>query len=215
MPKDILNSEQIVAYFDFDGTLTTRDTLIPFLLYTCGFGKFIKYLPLLFSWVVLYVCKLIDNEKLKERTLKVMIGGKSYGELDVVAKKFAKFKLNTYLEPEIYAKMEWHIEQGHKVYIVSANLELYLKYWIKQHQLSGIIATEIEFVDELCTGKLSTKNCYGPQKPLRVKQYLQQYGLNYKYSYGYGNSRGDYELLDMVDEGYFVHGDKLVAWEKK
>ena len=213
MTKDIVNNK-IVAYFDFDGTLTTRDTLIPFLIYAIGFKKFICIIPLLIPSIILYLCKIIDNEELKQRTLRMTIRGLSTQHLEELAKKFAKFKLNAHLEPEIYAKMEWHIEQGHQIYIVSANLALYLKYWVEQHKLSGIIATEIEFVDGKCTGNLATRNCYATQKPLRVEQYLQYNQISYDYSYGYGNSRGDYELLDMVDEGFFVTGDTITAWEK-
>ena len=214
MSKNVSANEEIVAYFDFDGTLTTRDTLLPFLLYIRGFFRFVCYLPLIIPRVILYVLRIIDNEKLKQATLQIVIRGLSRAELENFAKKFARFKLNSYLEPEIYAKMEWHLEQGHKVYIVSANLALYLKYWGLQHKLSGVIATEIEFIDGVCTGNLATHNCYGAQKSLRVKQYLQEHKLCYNYSYGYGNSRGDHELLDMVDEGFFVKNDIITNWEK-
>ncbi len=208
------NPKNIVAYFDFDGTLTMRDTLVPFLIYVCGLGKFIRQVPIIMPWVILYGLKFIDNENLKQRMLRLMIKGASIAELENKAKKFAQTNLNKYLEPDIYAKMEWHIEQGHSVYLVSANLALYLKYWAKLHKLSGVIATEIEFVAAKCTGNLASRNCYGAQKVLRVNQYLQEKNLHYAYSYGYGNSRGDYELLTMCNEGFFVSGEDIAVWEQ-
>ena len=58
----IIDSREIVAYFDFDGTLTNCDTLVPFVLHAVGFAKFIRKLPSLIIIAILYLLKIIDNE---------------------------------------------------------------------------------------------------------------------------------------------------------
>lgn len=44
-------NKRTVAVFDFDGTLTTKDTLLEFIKFSCGTGKFyfvfLLYIPLL------------------------------------------------------------------------------------------------------------------------------------------------------------------------
>jgi phosphoserine phosphatase len=59
---------------------------------------------------------------------------------------------------------------------------------------------------------LETKNCYGEQKTIRIKEYLKENNYSFAYSYGYGNSRGDYALLDYVDEGYWISNGNIINW---
>lgn len=205
----------IVAYFDFDGTLTTRDTLLLFLIHCVGAMRLIINLPLILPNIILYLTRIITNEEAKERILTILLKNRSFADLDHYARSFAYSKISQYINPEIFAKLEYHKEHGHKVIIISANLAIYLRYWVAMHKLDGVIATEIEFVNNIATGHLATRNCYGEHKVTRLSQYLAQTGLKFSYSYAYGNSRGDYELLNHVDEGYWVEGDTIARrWGK-
>ncbi|HMT02514.1 MAG TPA: HAD-IB family hydrolase [Burkholderiales bacterium] len=207
------NSEKVVAYFDFDGTITTHDTLVPFLIYVVGWKKFLIKLPIVGFIALMYILKIITNEQAKQKTLIILIKGYSKNFIDAKAKEFAKFKLDKLIKPDIYYKIEYHLEHGHSIILISANLAIYLKYWAQKHKLNGVIATEIEFIDDKCTGKLATRNCYGKQKVLRLKEFLEEnQDFNLSYSYGYGNSKGDYELLNYVNEAYWINGSEIVPW---
>ena len=207
--KEPLKTSRIIAYFDFDGTLTDRDTLLPFLIFCIGWLRFLWLLPRLIPIVLCYLCKITDNQETKQKTLKLVFKGWNHQKLEKAAHNFASSCLNKYLQPEIYAKLEWHRECGHQIAIVSANLAIYLRYFVKLHRIDHLIATEIEVVDEIVTGRLATKNCYGSQKTSRIAEYLQVAGLSFDYSYGYGNSRGDYEMLCYVNEPYYVLSGQL------
>jgi phosphoserine phosphatase len=76
-----------------------------------------------------------------------------------------------------------------------------------------VIATELDFKDSIFTGKLLSRNCYGIEKVKRIQNYLATQA-GFIYSYGYGNSVGDYELLDFVDEGYFISGTTMKPWNR-
>lgn len=195
---------KIVAYFDFDGTLSNKDTLIPFLIYCVGVFKFIAYLPRLLPVVVSYLLKIIDNQEAKQKTLTIVLKGWKEEDLLVKAKNFATTHLNKYLIPETYAKLEWHREHKHQIILVSANLAIYLRFFAELHKIDHVIATEIEVVDGVISGKLATPNCYAMQKVIRIKEYLAASNLNFDYAYGYGNSRGDHEMLLFVNEPYYV-----------
>ncbi len=212
--KQCINPKHIVAYFDFDGTITNRDTFLPYLYYVVGFWTFFTKLYCLIPILLLYGFKVITNEEAKQKTLTVLLKGFSEDLLDKKARVFARKTLDSYIMPEVYTKLEYHLEHGHSIVLVSANLALYLNYWARRHNLDHVIATEIEFVNGICTGKLKTRNCYGPQKVLRIHEYLNTLSSKFCYSYGYGNSRGDYELLNFVDEGYFVSGQDITLWTK-
>ncbi len=204
---------KIIAYFDFDGTLSIKDTLVPFLIYCVGYLKFIFSLPRIIPIITLYGLKIVNNQEAKERTLTVLLKGRSHQEITEKAKSFAYTHLNKYLVPNIYAKLEWHREQGHEIALVSANLAIYLRYFAKLHLIDHVIATEIEFKDDQATGRLATPNCYGPEKVIRITEYQKQHKLCYDYSYGYGNSRGDYEMLKSVDEAHFVVDGEFEEFE--
>ncbi len=206
--------QKIVAYFDFDGTITTRDTLLPFLIFVVGKLRFLMITPRLIPILLKYLCKFIDNESAKQQTLELVLKNYSKNYLEVKARQFALTKLNNYVKPSVYAKIEWHREHSSKIIIVSANLAIYLRHWVNFHKLDDVIATEIEFdADNRCTGQLLTQNCYAKQKVLRIENYLVQTKQVFDYSFGYGNSRGDYEMLEYVNEPFYVVGELIKKWD--
>ena len=206
--------KNIVAYFDFDGTITTHDTLIPFLLYTVGYIKFLRKLYILLPLVLLYWLKIITNEVAKQGAIITLLKGYDLDYIEDRAYLFAKLKLDKYIKPNIYSKLEYHREHHHAIIIVSANLAIYLNFWIQLHNLHGVIATEIEFVNNTCSGYLQTKNCYDREKITRIEQYLKQTQQKFEYSYAYGNSSGDYAMLIYADESYWVNGNDIIPWNE-
>lgn len=211
--ENLANKE--VAYFDFDGTITSKDTFIPFLIFTIGYFKFILLLPLSICILILYISKIISNEKAKELMLQLTISNLSNEYLERKSNSFASSYIDKYIKPEIFERVKYHYENGHIVIIASANLELYLKYFVKRHDLHDIIATKIVFKNNIATGKLLSKNCYGVEKINRINEYLIKNKLNFIYSYAYGNSKGDFELLNYVNEGFWVEGITITPWKEK
>ncbi len=117
-----------------------------------------------------------------------------------VANEYSLKHIDTILRPKAMEKIAWHKEQGHKVVIVSASIECWLKPWCDKHGLD-LIATKLEIKDGTVTGKFLTKNCYGIEKANRAHE---QYNLDdYDHIYAYGDSRGDKELLELADESFY------------
>ena len=200
------------AYFDFDGTLSTLDTFIPFLIHALGYPRLLVNLPKLLWISLLYGTKKIDNEVAKERVVTLLLTGRSLEGLESKAQSFAEHHLKKYIKPSVFSRLQHHKELGHSIILVSANLGIYLRHFAKLHGIDDVIATEIEFVDGKATGKLATRNCYGAEKVTRIKQYLVDHHETDDYSYAYGNSKGDYEMLDYVNEAYWVAKHKVSPW---
>ena len=207
-------NNKVVAYFDFDGTLTRCDTLFSFLIHCAGPCRFILKLPLILPIFSLSIIKVINNATAKEKILNILFKGKKEHYIEKKAKSFAEDKIDKFIKPEVFAKLEYHHEHNHKIIIISANLAVYLRYWASRHQISSVIATELSFQDGRFTGQLATPNCYGREKVCRLEKYLNESKEKFSYSYAYGDSRGDYELLDFVDEGYWISGDVITPWKK-
>jgi len=186
-----------LALFDFDGTITTDDSLIKFIRFVIGDARFIMGIAIISPMLVAYKLKLIPNYKAKQYMLSYFFKGLSEEKFMQVANKYSLKHIDTILRPKAMEKIGWHKEQGHKIVIVSASIECWLKPWCDKHNLD-LIATKLEIKDGIVTGKFLTKNCYGMEKAHRVQE---EYSLDdYDYIYAYGDSRGDKELLGLADE---------------
>ncbi len=189
-----------ITLFDFDGTITTDDSLIKFIRFVVGDTKFAIGMVVLSPMLTVYKLKLIPNYKAKQYMLSYFFKGMTEEKFMQVANEYSLNHIDTILRPKAMEKIAWHKEQGHKVVIVSASIECWLKPWCDKNGLE-LIATKLEIKDGRVTGKLLTKNCYGIEKANRVQE---QYNLDdYDYIYAYGDSRGDKELLALSDESHY------------
>jgi len=189
-----------LALFDFDGTITTNDSLIKFIRFVVGDARFIWGMILLSPILTVYKLKLIPNYKAKQYVLSYFFKGMSEKKFMQVANEYSLKHIDSILRPKAMEKIEWHKEQGHKIIIVSASIECWLKSWCDKKNLD-LIATKLEIKDGIVTGKFLTKNCYGIEKINRVNE---NYDLNeYDYIYAYGDSHGDKELLELADESFY------------
>ena len=178
-----------IAFFDFDGTITTTDSYFQFLLYCFGWkgviGKAMNILPILFS----YAFKFCDNETAKQSITNTFFRGMDEKKFDELCKNFINEKVDKIIRPNAIDKIKWHLKEGHKVYIVSASFTKYLKYFAQKYNI-GVIATELEVVDGKLTGWFASRNCWGPVKIDRVNESVPDLET-YDDTYGYGDSIGD------------------------
>jgi len=189
-----------LVLFDFDGTITTDDSLINFIRYTVGDLKTLWGLSVLSPILVAYKLKLIPNYKAKEMMLSYFFKGMQEQRFLEIAEEYSLRHIDTILRLQAMEKVAWHQAQGHKVVVVSASMECWLKPWCDRHGLE-LIATRIERKDSIVTGRLLTKNCYGMEKVNRVEE---RFNLEeFDHVVAYGDSRGDRELLDLADESYY------------
>jgi phosphatidylglycerophosphatase C len=189
-----------IAFFDFDGTITKKDSFIEFIKFAVGKKKFIKGLIILSPILILYKLKIISNYKAKQKVISYFFKGYNKSQFQNIAKEFSLKIIDKIIKPEMLEKIKWHKLQGHKIIIVSASLECYLKPWCDKNDLD-IIATKLEFKNNIFTGNLETKNCYGKEKVNRIKQ---KYDLNqFNYIYAYGDSKGDKEMLSIANKKFY------------
>ncbi|MEM9904784.1 MAG: HAD family hydrolase [Cyanobacteria bacterium P01_D01_bin.44] len=190
-----------VAIFDFDGTLTKRDSLLPFL--KSWVGRWGLYYGLLHMspTLIAYGLKLIPNWVAKQRLLIYFLSQKKVQELEQTAQTYARENLSDLLRPDALVRLRWHQAQGHQTLLVSASLEAYLRPWAKQVGIDQVIGTQLEFHQGCLTGRFLGKNCYGPEKVRRLEKILGN--LKHYSIYAYGDSKGDRELLSVASFPYY------------
>lgn len=193
-------SSQKIAFFDFDGTITTDDSLLKFIRFVVGDVKFLIGLVAISPLLVLYKMKFIPNYKAKQIMLSWYFKGLNQEEFFKVASEYSLSHIDKIVRPQAMQKIQWHKDEGHKVVVVSASLECWLRPWCDKNGLD-LIGTQLEIEDNLVTGKLLSKNCYGKEKANRIRE---RYDLNsFDFIYAYGDSRGDKEMLELAQEKYY------------
>jgi phosphatidylglycerophosphatase C len=191
-----------LAVFDFDHTLTERDSLLAFLFYASGWWKASYHLTILTPSFLCYLVKHGSRQELKEKILTRFLGGRPYDEIRLLGQRYAAEQLDRYLKPEAFQRLKWHQAQGHRCLIVSASPDFYLQSWAQRHGVEAVLGSRLELdVQGFITGRLVGLNCWGPEKKRRLLEYLgdQRKGPLYMY----GDSRGDQELLALADYPFY------------
>lgn len=194
-------SERRIAAFDFDGTLTRRDTLLPFLVRACGARRVARAVsrvaPLAArARVGRLQSELHHRDAVKEALLAELLAGREAAWLADAGHDYAR-TLPGRVRPEMADQVEWHREHGHELVIVSASLHAYLGPYGEAARFDHVIAVEMEVGDDgRLTGRLARPNVRGPEKAVRLAAWLD--GAHPEMVWAYGNSEGDRELLQQA-----------------
>ena len=189
-----------LALFDFDGTITKRDSLIDFIQYAVGKPRYYLGLIKLSPTLLAYLFKIIPNSIAKERLIHHFFASWSQEEFTIKARNYSLEKIDVIIREGAKEKIEWHKKRGDEVVIISASIRCWLEDWCNKNSIK-LIATELEIKNNRVTGKFKTPNCYGEEKVKRLKKL---YNLNnYDYIYAYGDSSGDKALLSIANERYY------------
>ena len=193
-----------VLVFDFDGTLTTRDTLIAFIRFARGTAWLVWCLLLLLPRLVLMKMGLVDNGLTKQRLFAMCFKGMATADFDDQCRRFAATIGWNVRRQETWDVMEKALAEGWAVYVVSASVDNWVSPFFPEPVT--VVGTRVESVDGRLTGRFLTPNCYGAEKERRLKEVLPALDSDRAHYYiiAYGDSRGDKEMLAYADESHYV-----------
>ncbi|MBO9701589.1 MAG: HAD-IB family hydrolase [Sporocytophaga sp.] len=194
--------ENKVALFDFDGTLTRKDTLAEFIRYCHGTPKFLFGLTLLSPLILIYKAGLLSNSAAKKAMLSYFFKG---WDIDVFQRKgeeFANKIIPGLLKKDGIERLNWHLSQGHRVIIVTASVENWINSWTNELKIE-LVGTRLEVKDGKLTGNYLDENCHGIEKVNRLETY-QIFNRSH-YIYGYGDTKGDLPFLKLSNESFYKY----------
>lgn len=197
-----------IAVFDFDGTITRKDTLFEFIRFVKGSAALYWVLLLHLPWLVLMKLHLCDNGKTKERVFSWFFKGMSIERFNELGQQFYETQADKLLHPDAVKAINVHKNQGDIVVILSASIENWVQPFASALQAEGLLGTQAEAQNGKLTGKFATKNCYGQEKVNRLKVWLGANVKEHPYIIAYGDSRGDRELLQFADEQHYKQFEK-------
>lgn len=195
------NMRPAVHAFDFDGTLTSKDTLIEFIRFAKGGKVLLKCMLRHLHLLLAMRLGMYDNGRAKEAVFAYCFRGTTVESFDDICRRFAAENAGL-MRPKAIAGMR-RILQGKntKVVVVSASVDRWVAPFFADMPEVTVIGTEAEVKDGIVTGRFSTPNCYGEEKVRRIKEIFPD-RRNYRLT-AYGDSGGDRAMLDFADDGYY------------
>lgn len=184
-----------LALFDFDGTLTTKDSLDEFLRYSVGRKKYFIYMFKFIPYFIVWQLRLMNNGVAKEHLFRIFFKGADEKLFKEKAIDFSLKKLDTMINKERMAILKKHQAQSDRVIIVSASMKCWLQPWCEKEGIE-LLSTQLEFKNGKFTGRFLTKNCHGKEKENRIKELLNL--KEYETIYAYGDSSGDTQMLALA-----------------
>ena len=188
MPKTI-------AFFDFDGTITNRDTMLALAVYNAGRWKFMAKMAMLSPSLVALKLNLLSAQKAKQLFLKTFFGGIPVEDFNRICEQFSDKIMPSLIRKDARNAIQEHLQNGDKVVVVSASAENWIKHWCLANNIS-FIATRLEIKDHKITGNIEGANCNGKEKVSRIKELFNL--ADYERIYAYGDSAGDQMMLSIA-----------------
>ena len=194
----------VVAAFDFDGTLSTRDCVVPFLTTVSGRARLARGLvarPVALAGAAVRR----DRDALKAMSVRAAFAGREVLHVERLGATFGETVHANGLRADTTRRLHWHQQQGHRVVIVSASLGAYLHPIGRLLGVDAVLCTEVHSgADGRYTGELVGQNCRGEEKTRRLRTWLAEAGLDDAELWAYGDSNGDRELLAAADHALLV-----------
>ena len=197
-----------VAAFDVDGTITTRDCVVPFMRRISGARRIIPRLTLRPDRL-LPVLAGRDRDGLKALASAAAFRGQRYEELCAAGASFADMVHARWLRSDTLETLQRRRDAGDRTVLVSASFEVYLRPLAHLLGVDDVLATRLHVADGIATGGLDGPNCRGPEKVQRLHEWLGD--RSSVHLVAYGDSAGDREMLADADEAHWVTRDGKAA----
>ncbi len=201
MPSLDIDSPAEITVFDFDGTITTKDTFALFLRYYAGTPKWLAKILILLPIFSAYAFKIIDRNTVKIHVIRRFFKNAVKDKLDAKAEQFAREVIPGLIRPQAQACLDKKKSSPEALYICSASIAPYLRAWGRTQNITNILATELDSDGNRYTGEIKGWNIWGEGK---VRRILAEFAPNQvRIMEAYGDSRGDRELLHAAKASYY------------
>ncbi|SFE53110.1 HAD-superfamily subfamily IB hydrolase, TIGR01490 [Chitinophaga sp. CF118] len=189
-----------IAFFDFDGTITRKDTLFEIIRYQKGVASLYIGLILLSPALILFKLKLVSNQKIKQLILQYFFRNTPENVFRERCADFCRERLPTLVRDSALNAIRQHLAKGHQVNVVTASAQEWVAPWCESVGI-GCIGTRLEVKDARITGRIYGVNCNGEEKVNRIRE---QFDLSrFDEVHAYGDTSGDQPMLKMATFGYF------------
>jgi phosphatidylglycerophosphatase C len=188
--------EQPVAAFDFDGTLTVRDSFNAFLRWRSGRRRFVRLIP-----EALAYAGHRDRGRIKAEAVRVFLGGVGRHVLERDAEAFAAENWHRLMRPDALSRWREHQAAGDLCVIVTASPEATVAPFARRLGADLLLGTPLVFsAGGRVVGMDRIENCRGEEKVRRLRE---AFGPDVRLAAAYGDTSGDREMLEIAERPGF------------
>lgn len=195
-----MKRKRSLVLFDFDGTLTKKDTLFAFTRFAVGDFKYYLGIAFLSIPMVLHKLGLLSSQLTKNVFLTHFFSNQDFGNFEKLGKNFAIKILPGIVRPEALKMIQFYREKDVRMVIVTASFSEWIEEWSKMYGIE-LISTKLEVKNNSVTGKIKGENCNGVEKVNRIREILNL--EEYDEIIAYGDSKGDLPMLSISTSSYF------------
>lgn len=185
--------------FDFDGTLTYKDTMFMYLKFYDPIKfqiQFLKHVPLF----VLLKLKLAETEKVKKSFIGSILKGQTQEKIEKKSKQFFEEHYPKIVRENALDFIQNIDRDNTQSLLVTASLDIWAKPFAEAFKMQ-LVSTKAEFQNGIFTGNFIGKNCNGKEKLVRIKAEINDH--KYDKIIAFGDTSGDKPMLKWANEGHY------------
>jgi HAD superfamily hydrolase (TIGR01490 family) len=173
--------------------------------------ELVRFLPTF----VLNQLNIIGESEMRKQWLARMAASFTGLSRDTIATMYRDAIENDFqqvLRQDVIARLQEHKQQGATVIMVSGIFTDLVQQLAEHIGIDGAIGTQVEYKNNIATGRLFGEPCVGKNKIDFIHQYMQANHPTIKLEdcYGYADSYSDRALLSAVGHGVATYPDELM-----
>jgi phosphatidylglycerophosphatase C len=183
-----------IVAFDFDGTITRKDSLPLFLTRIRSRRELLRCFAHRAPQLAQAVRGGSARDHAKELVCLDVLGGLTCEQADSAAAETARVVQQSLIRSDTGTRIRWHQAAGHRIIVVSASFEAYVTLVAASLGIDEVIATKwhVDPASNVLTGRLDGLNVRGEAKVDLLEAHLKG---PCDLDYAYGNSGGDTAML--------------------
>lgn len=186
-------------FFDFDGTLTHKDTMFLFLKF-CNPSQFYTQFALHIPLFLLLKLKLAEAEKVKKSLIFKVLKNETKETLEKKSQLFFEAEFPQIIRENALDFINNIDKENTESYLVTASLDIWVRPFAKHFNME-LLSTKAEFSNNRLTGNFIGNNCNKEEKVARIKEAIS--GKKYDKTIAFGDTSGDSAMLKWANESHF------------
>lgn len=189
-----------LALFDFDGTITHKETFADFLRFAIPRHRRVLGSALFPPLVIGYRLGLVSGIHIRKRLVAFGFRGLRAESMAHAGRRFSKEVLPMIVRSAALERIRWHQAQGDKVVVVSGALDVYLSPWCEQQGVE-LLCSSLHAENGVLSGRYQGLQCVRAEKCRRVRELCDP--ASFPVVYAYGDTVEDLDMLAMAQRKFY------------
>ncbi len=190
--------DHIAAFFDYDGTLIEGFSAVDILKARIRSLEFTAGEVRDALLIGLRGCTSEQDYAEVLKATRPAFAGRTYDELLQFGRELFTSETAAKLRPQMWQVIRAHRERGHRIVIASSATRFQIEPIAAEIGADRALATDVEVVDGIVTGRVLGRPLWGPGKAAAVRKLAREWDLDLAASFAYCDGNEDVPFLESV-----------------